>query len=48
VFGFPADFSFQLYGTDAGIVETPISNWALFIGIGLILIFAFIRFRRLV
>ena len=28
--------------------EVPISNWALFIGIGLILIFAIIRFRRLV
>jgi hypothetical protein len=28
--------------------EVPISNWALFIGIGLILIFAVIRFRRLV
>jgi hypothetical protein len=27
--------------------EVPISNWALFIGIGLILIFAVIRFRRL-
>jgi hypothetical protein len=39
------DFSFELYGT--GIALTPISNWALFIGIGLILIFAVIRFRRL-
>ncbi len=29
-----------------GITETPISNWALFIGIGLILAFAVIRFRR--
>jgi hypothetical protein len=28
--------------------EVPVSNWALFIGIGLILIFAVIRFRRLV
>jgi hypothetical protein len=28
--------------------EVPISNWALFIGIGLILVFAVIRFRRLV
>jgi hypothetical protein len=28
--------------------EVPVSNWALFIGIGLILAFAVIRFRRLV
>ncbi len=28
--------------------EIPVSNWALFIGIGLILVFAIIRFRRLV
>ena len=28
--------------------DVPVSNWALFIGIGLILIFAVIRFRRLV
>ncbi len=28
--------------------EVPVSNWALFIGIGLILIFAVIRFRKLV
>ena len=28
--------------------NVPVSNWALFIGIGLILIFAVIRFRRLV
>jgi len=48
VFTFPTDFAFELYGTDSGIVETPISNWALFIGIGLILIFAVIRFRRFI
>jgi hypothetical protein len=30
------------------IPETPVSNWALFIGIILILIFAVIRFRRLI
>jgi hypothetical protein len=29
-------------------VETPVSNWALFIGIGLILAFAVIRFRKLI
>lgn len=28
--------------------EVPVTNWALFIGIGLILVFAVIRFRRLV
>jgi hypothetical protein len=28
--------------------ETPVSNWALFIGIGLILVFAIVRFRRVV
>lgn len=28
-------------------VETPVSNWALFIGIGLILVFAVVRFRRI-
>lgn len=43
------DFSFELYGTpfDAPL-ETPVSNWALVIGIGLILIFAVIRFRRII
>ena len=29
-------------------VETPVSNWALFIGIGLILAFTVIRFRKMV
>jgi len=29
-------------------VQTPVSNWALFIGIGLILAFAVIRFRKMV
>jgi len=29
-----------------GPVDVPVSNWALFIGIGLILVFAVIRFRR--
>jgi hypothetical protein len=28
--------------------EVPLSNWALFIGIGLILVFAMVRFRRMV
>jgi hypothetical protein len=42
-------FSFDACAEDVIVVpETPVSNWALFIGIGLILIFAVIRFRRLV
>jgi hypothetical protein len=42
-------FSFDACAEDVVVVpETPVSNWALFIGIGLILIFAVIRFRRLV
>jgi hypothetical protein len=31
-----------------GPVETPVSNWALFIGIGLILIATVVRFRRII
>ena len=46
VFGYDSDFAFDLYGTDA-VPQTPISNWALFIGIGLILVFTVIRFRRI-
>jgi hypothetical protein len=42
-------FAFDACAEDVIVVpETPVSNWALFIGIGLILIFAVIRFRRLV
>jgi hypothetical protein len=48
VFTFPTDFAFELYGTGTAIPETPVSNWALFIGIGLILVIAVVRFRRLV
>jgi hypothetical protein len=48
VFVDPLDFSFELYGNEAGPVETPVSTWALFIGIGLILIVVVIRFRRLI
>jgi hypothetical protein len=44
--GSPIDFSFELYGGE--IAQTPVSNWALFIGIGLILIAAVIRFRRII
>jgi hypothetical protein len=39
-----ANLEFCLGG--GGQAETPISNWALFIGIGLILAFAVVRFRR--
>lgn len=28
-------------------IEVPVSNWALFIGIGLILVFALVRFRKM-
>jgi len=28
--------------------EVPVSNWALFIGIGLILVFTVVRFRKIV
>lgn len=42
-------FAFDACDTNVVVVpETPISDWALFIGIGLILAFAIIRFRRLV
>jgi len=42
------DFSFELYGTPYDVpMETPVSNWALFIGLGLILAVAVIRFRRI-
>jgi hypothetical protein len=34
-------------GPDAG-VTIPLTNWALFIGIGLIMVFAVVRFRKLV
>jgi len=39
------DLCFALYGA-AG--EVPVSNWALFLGIGLILVFTIFRFRKLV
>jgi len=40
------NMSFCLTGEQQPPLETPVSNWALFIGIGLILAFAVIRFRR--
>ncbi len=43
------DYFFDACAAEVVVVpETPVSNWALFIGIGLILIFAVVRFRRLV
>jgi len=48
VFGSHFDFSFGLYGTDYNPpVATPVSSWALYFGIGLILVFALVRFRRI-
>jgi hypothetical protein len=38
------DFAFELYTTP----EVPVSNWALYIGIGLIMVFTLIRFRKMV
>jgi hypothetical protein len=42
----PSNLSFCLIGGSSSVI--PISNWALFIGIGLILVFAIVRFRKLV
>lgn len=36
------------FGSTTPGVQTPVTNWALFIGIGLILVFAIVRFRRIV
>jgi hypothetical protein len=42
-------YTFNACSEDVIVVpDVPVSNWALFIGIGLILVFAVIRFRRLV
>jgi hypothetical protein len=41
----PQGFPFLVYGPSAPV---PLSNWAIIIGIGLILAFAVIRFRRIV
>jgi hypothetical protein len=35
------------FGSDVPGYETPVSNWAIFIGIGLILMFAFFRAWRI-
>ena len=43
---FPNDFAFCLGGS--GVPQTPVSNWALIIGIILIGTFVIVRFRRLV
>jgi hypothetical protein len=39
------DMAFCLLGGE--VAPVPITNWALFIGIGLILVFAIVRFRKL-
>jgi hypothetical protein len=48
--GYPdKDFMFRLEGDSTNIIlPVPISNWALYIGIGLILVFALVRFRKMV
>jgi len=45
--GFPGNWCLRAEGTEAGPTAVPVSNWALILGIGLILIFAVIRFRRI-
>jgi hypothetical protein len=43
------DFMFRLEGDSTNIIlPVPISNWVLYIGIGLILVFALVRFRKMV
>jgi hypothetical protein len=42
-----SDLAFCLSGPPITPPEVPVSNWALFIGIGLILVFSFMRFRKL-
>jgi len=37
----------MITGLCGGFSEVPVSNWALFIGIGLILLFAVVRFRKM-
>jgi hypothetical protein len=39
-----SDFAFEIYTAK----EVPVSSWALFIGIGLILVFTVVRFRKMV
>jgi hypothetical protein len=46
--GYNADFSFELYTSEAPPSETPISNWAIGIGIFLILAAAVVRFRKII
>jgi hypothetical protein len=45
---FPGNWCLRAEGIAAGPVDIPISNWALFIGIGLILVVAVVRFRRFI
>jgi hypothetical protein len=44
---FPGNWLLRAEGGGAP-PEVPISNWALYIGIGLILVFAIVRFRKMV
>jgi len=43
----PQGFPFLVYGQKGEPTSVPVSNWALFIGLGMILVFAVIRFRRI-
>lgn len=43
----PQGAPFVIYGT-TGVAPIPLSNWALYLGIMLIVIFTFIRFRRMI
>jgi hypothetical protein len=45
--GYHEDFTFELYSTETPPVETPVSNWAIGLGIFLILGLAALRFRRI-
>jgi len=48
--GFPGmHLVLNVYAEPAGTISNvPISNWALYIGIGLIMVFAIVRFRKMV
>lgn len=48
VLGVPSDMTFELYYNTPAPGEVPISNWAIGIGIFLILTLAVLRFRRMV
>jgi hypothetical protein len=46
--GYPFDFTFELYSTGTVPSEIPVSNWAIGLGIFLILSAAVLRFRRII